>query len=92
MNHTTNLNLPQFEETDRIRHDDFNGASEQAELFVFGNRAKFSSTVAPYYSGGTLMFDFEHTATGIILKSNPNWSVSVIMNTSGKHYSYFAIG
>ena len=69
-----------------------NGTSEQDELFVFGNRAKFSSTVAPYYSGGTLMFDFEHTATGIILKSNPNWSVSVIMNTSGKHYSYFAIG
>ena len=34
MNHTTNLHLPQWEETDRIHHDDFNDAMAKIDTAV----------------------------------------------------------
>lgn len=34
MNHTTNLHLPQWEETDRIQMDDFNDAMERIDTAV----------------------------------------------------------
>ena len=34
MNHTQNLNLPQFAETDRIHHDDFNEAFDKIDAAV----------------------------------------------------------
>lgn len=39
MNHTTNLHLPQWEETDRIQMDDFNDAFDKIDTAV-GNAAR----------------------------------------------------
>lgn len=72
MNHTTNLHLPQWEETDRIQMDDFNDAMEKIDAAI-PHIATGTYTGTGEYGEehpNTLTFDFAPKALLVLPQSN----------------------
>ena len=64
MDYTQNLHLPQWEETDRIHHDDFNEAFAALDTAVAANSAAIEN--------GVKIATGSYVGTGACGESNPN--------------------
>lgn len=80
MNHTTNLHLPQWEETDRIQMDDFNDAMERLDTAV---------AAAPRIATGTYAGNGAETQT-INLGFTPK--IVIIWQEGFRQYSDYIYG
>ena len=74
-----------------------NGNTENITIMLLGDQARFSSSgntvmVSPYYSGNVLMFDVTRLENGVVLMRSAAWDEKTNMNTTGKSFTYFAIG
>lgn len=86
MNETINLHLPQFEETDRIMHGDFNDAFAAIDAaLAAGTKIAYGSytgTGGTYNNGMHLTFPFRPRLVAIFNNTYPRYfTVNVLLDT-----------